>query len=257
MSNSAFNPEGNVTKIPDDTSKKLNDLIVEYERHLDTKVINVKQNDPEMGEIVIKKDDELRQIKRAAITALNGARAGSMERFSEVYGRYQTTLEKVADWNPVTGLGANYTHGEKLINAIKKLLPDIENNPGFIVGKLKSVVISFLEVRKQPTERNDNQLLRDPKVSEEEKQLYDACRDILGNLYTNTKSYEDRMQIFEKNKDKFFELINKADPKDKGFFSKVTSAVRSTPETQLKNDIKTISNKYEDLMKKYQPEVKG
>lgn len=263
MSSSGFNEEQK--KFDENTAKELNALLDEYGKHIDSKMkITKSENKPMPGSYLelnneVKEDKESYKEKRRVIESIResiNSNNATIDRFAELLGRYQALLASATDLNPATNLGLKYTHGEKLLEKIKQALPGIENNKGFLVGKIKFILSKFLEERNQPTNNSlldfndDAPSAPSRKLTEDEVALYDTCRTKLAELYDTTKSYDVRIKNFEEKQEAFYALIKKVDPKNKGLFGKVSSAVSSTPETVLLDNLKVISNKYDEIVQR-------
>lgn len=243
MSSSGFNPQDRISA---EISTKIFALIDTYRTHLDgkKKIANPNQNGILLGEFPEEvKESELTRLKRAAIQGFLSANdGGTYERLADMLGRYESTLQKSRDYNPLP------THGGALVQGIRDLVPEIENTHGYLVGKAKSCFYDYTTARAQNAAATEEKAL----VSDDEAAVMKSCQTTVEtNLYNNTIDYAARMQLLYHNQSQLTEPLNRViNANKKGFFAKVTSTFRATPEEQLLSDVNHIVSQYQALINK-------
>lgn len=170
-------------------------------------------------EEVEKKEDKPRR-KHSQVEELETLLDASVDAFLLKYPAYQVNLSDVRGMNPLTNLHIVSTHGKALDKAIRTIIPNLEQNPAYLIGVLSHALDEYRLTYLYKT------------IDDNQKALIKRCR-ILSDEFEDSSRLPHSMALFLKDYDAILDEIKKVEDGQKGFFSSVSKVLSQSPERKL------------------------
>lgn len=200
---------------------KLKKLIEDYKKHLSPKISTEKFSELSIhNEIDEDKSVDMPRRKLSEVDDLESLLDVSVDAFLLKYAVFEADLAQVTGKNPLTRLHIWSTHGKQLDTDIRKIIPNLDQNPAYLVGKLNYALTQYSEFYKYKT------------LDDTQADLVKRCDNLNAALH-DTTSLQKSIFLFSQEYPKFLEEAKKIEDQKTGFFASVTKTLSKSPEMKL------------------------